>query len=237
MNFLQLVQRTARECAASGTIDTLVDASGETLLFKDWVATAWQELQTKNPDWTWMRASNLLGSGVSFATVNGTYQYPLGAGAGTVGVAAAAFAMWDKDSFRCYTTANGIGDEDLLPWIDYDAWRNGYMVGAQRSVRTRPIVMSIGPGEAVVLGPPPTAAYTVTGDYFTAPSEMSVDTSEPTGLPLPFHMLIVYMAMLSYAGYESAPEVEARAQKKYGPLMRRLERLRAQPLSAAGALA
>jgi len=237
MTFLDLVQRLARECAAGGDIDTLVDAEGEALRLKEWIATAWQELQTKNDDWTWMRSSNLLGVGVSFATVAGDYDYPLGTGSGTVGVTAANFGKWDRDSFRLYTTALGTNDEVELGWIPYDAWRNAYMIGAQRSARTRPMVVSIGPAETVVLGPPPAAGYTITADYFTAPSTMSLDADTPTGLPAQFHLLLVYMGMISYAGYESAPEVLDRAKAKYGPLMRRLERLRAQPIGMAGALA
>lgn len=237
MTFLELVQATARECAASGDIDTLDDVEGEALRFKSWVATAWQELQTKNDDWTWMRSSNLLGAGASFVTVSGDYNYPLGTGSGTCGILAANFGKWDKYSFRCYTTASGINDEVELGFIDYDAWRNAYMIGAQRSVTTRPIVVSIGPGETVVLAPPPTAAYTITADYFVAPTAMTDDDDTPTGLPVQFQMLIVYMAMIKYSGYESAPEVLDRARADYGPLMRKLERLRAQPMSIAGAIA
>ncbi len=237
MTRLELVQRLALEVAASGDVDTTIDQEGEALRLVTWIDQAWSEIQTKNDDWTWMRSSNLLGAGVSFATVAGDYSYPLGTGAGAVGVTAANFGKWDPYSFRLYTTATGIGDEQELRPIDYDTWRNVYMLGAQRSVTTRPVVVAIGPNETVVVGPPPIAGYTITADYFVAPSAMDADADEPAGLPLPFHMLIVYLAMTYYAGYESAPEVMDRAQAGYGPLMRRLERLRAQPIGVAGALA
>lgn len=238
MNRLQLVQRLGRECGVSGTVSTTEGTlTGETARLVTWVDQAWLELQTKNDDWTWMRSSNLLGAGVSFTTVAADYDYPLGTGPGTVGVTADNFGKWDPYSFRLYTTAFGINDEVELGLISYDQWRNAYMIGAQRSVSTRPSVVAIGPGETVVVGPPPTAGYTITADYFVAPSVMEDNDATPIGLPLPFQMLIVYLAMTYYAGYESAPEVLDRAQAGYGPMMRRLERLRAQPIMAAGALA
>jgi hypothetical protein len=98
-------------------------------------------------------------------------------------------------------------------------------------------VIAIGPDDSLNLGPPPTAGYTVTADYYVAPTAMDADDDEPTGLPLPFHMLIVYLAMTYYAAYESAPEVLDRGQAGYAPMMRRLERLHAQPVLMAGALA
>ena len=237
MNYLELVQRLSLECGASGTITTLVDAAGQTLRLKTWIDQAWSEIQTKHDDWTWMRSSRLLSAGVSFTTVAADYDYPLGTGSGTVGVTAANFGKWDPYSFRLYTTSVGINDEVPLELITYDQWRNGYMMGAQRSVTTRPTLVAIGPDETVVVAPPPTVGYTITADYYVAPTSMSANDDTPDGLPVPFHMLIVYLAMTYYASYEAAPEVLDRGQAGYAPLMRRLERLRAQPVLMGGALA
>lgn len=237
MTRLELVQRLNQECGASGTITTTIGQTGQNRRMVDWIDEAWSNIQLKNDDWTWMRSSNLLGAGVSFTTVAADYDYPLGTGAGTVGVEADDFGKWDPYSFRLSTTSLSFRDEVPLGLITYDQWRNGYMIGAQRSVTTRPTVVAIGPDETVVVAPPPTAGYTITADYYVAPSAMTTNDATPTGLPLPFHMLIVYLAMTYYAGYESAPEVLDRAQGEYGPMMRRLERLRAQPIMMAGALA
>lgn len=238
MNRLQLVQRLAVECAASGTVSTTEGTlSAQSQRLTNWIDQAWSEIQTKNDDWTWMRASNLLGSGVSFVTVAGDYDYPLGVGAGTVGVEPEDFGKWDPYTFRLSTTALNFSDESLLGLITYDQWRDGYMVGAQRFVPTRPSLVAIGPDETVVVAQPPTVGYTITADYYVAPSVMALNTDVPLGLPLPFHMLIVYLAMTYYAGYNAAPEVLDRGQMGYGPMMRRLERIRAQKISIAGAMA
>lgn len=236
MNRLQLVERLAQECGAEPPTSTIAQV-GEDLRFVNWVDQAWSEVQSKRQDWRWMRSSNILGEGVSFTTIAGQVEYQLGTGAGTVGVEADAFTAWVKDSFRNYLTASGVSNEIFMDPIGFDAWRDGYMYGAMRTVQTRPVAIAIGPNNQLCLGPPPAVGYTITGDYFMAPTAMEADDDTPTGLPLQFHMLIVYLAMTYYARYESAPEVLDAGQSGYATLMRRLESLQAQTIHAGGPLA
>ncbi len=237
MNYLDLGQRLASECGVSGTLLTMAGQTGSLGRIVNWTAQAWAELQTLHDDWEWLRSSNLLGSGMSFTTVAGTASYPLGTGSGTCGVTAALFGKWDRDTFRCYTTSAGFSNETDLDNIRYDKWRNSYMLGAMRNGQTRPVAVAVGPDKSICLGPPPNALYTITGDYFLAPSAMSLDTDTPTGLPAQFHMLIVYMAMEYYAAYESAPEVLERAMSGSARLRGQLEQTYAPELVMAGALA
>lgn len=237
MNFLELCQRGATECGVSGTISTVAGNSGSQARIVNWIGDAWNDLQIKYDDWEWMRSSNILGSGVSFATVAGQFSYPLGTGAGTVGVAADSFGKWDEYSFRVQTTTVGVQDETFLDNILYDQWRNSYMLGAMRAVQTRPVAIAVGPDRSLNLGPPPNALYTVTGDYWVAPSAMEDDDDVPTGLPPQFHMLIVYGCMKKYAYYESAPEVLASADMQHKPMMDLLEKNRGAVMGWGGALA
>jgi hypothetical protein len=238
MNRLQLAQRTQLECGVSGTLSTTENQSiaGFARLIA-WNDTAWEEIQTRHDDWGWLRSSNILGLGASFTTVAGTASYPLGTGAGTCGVLATAFGKWDRQTFRNYTTSVGVSNENFLDEVPFDVWRDAYMYGAQRSVQTRPVAVAIGPDNSVCLGPPPNALYTVTADYFMAPTAMALDTDTPTGLPTQFQMLIVYKAMMMYGAYEAAPEVYQRGEAGYSSLMARLEALRLPQIAWAGALA
>lgn len=223
MTLLELVQRAMQECGVSGTIVTTVGLAGEQLRVLDWVKTAWREVQAKHDDWTWMRSSNLAGGGVSFIPAAGVPVTPLGSGAGTVGVIAATFGKWVTGSFRTYLTSVGTNNETMLDDISYDEWRDGYMYGAQRTVQTRPVVIAPGPAMQLCVGPPTNGLYTVTGDFYTAPTSMTLDADTPTGLPSGYDMVIVYQAMLYYGGYEAAPEVLDRGTVGYSKLMSEME--------------
>jgi hypothetical protein len=257
VNFLQLCQRACVECGvASGqailsALPTVVGASGSLGRVVNWVGDAWIDVQELHDDWSWMRSSNLLGAGVSFPTVAGKASYPLGlnpsdfggdfggdlAGAGAVGVDPDLFGKWDCETFRSFPTAVGFQGEEFLDEIPYDAWRNAYMLGAQRAVQTRPVVIAIGPDQSLCLGPPPNGLYTVTGDYFVAPTAMVADTDIPVGLPTRFQLLIVYKAMVKYGGYEAAPEVSQRGSSEGARMYAQLQAVRAPSLQFGGALA
>jgi hypothetical protein len=243
VNLLAICQRTAVECGvASGSaiqtaLSTVVGATGSLGRVVGWVQDAWTDVQMDHDDWSWMRSSVLLGGGATVPTIAGQASYPLGTGAGTVGVAVDAFGKWDRETFRCFPTAVGFQGEDYLDEVPFDTWRDGYMFGAQRSVKTRPVVVAVGPDQSLNLGPPPNGLYTVTADYFVAPSEMVADTDVPVGLPTRFHMLIVYYAMQKYAGYESAPEVMQRGASESTRMLAQLMAVRAPRLTFGGALA
>lgn len=235
--FLGLCQRLQLECGVSGELTTTAGQVGSLGRLVAWIGTAWEELQTERDDWNFMRSSNLLGAGISFTTVDGQASYPLGTGAGTCGITAAQFGKWDRQSFRNYTTAAGFQNEMFLDEIPFDAWRNSYMLGAMRAVRTRPVAIAIGPDNSLCLGPPPNALYTVTGDFFTAPTIMAQDADTPTGLPNQFHMAIVYKGMMLYGGYEAAPEVFQKGSQGYASLIAQLQVNNSPEISFAGALA
>lgn len=235
--FLALTQRLQLEAAVSGTISTLAGVTGEALRLKTWIQQGYQDFQNERFNWEYLRSSQLLGSGVSFATVSGQAQYQLGTGAGTVGVLAADFASWVPRSFRDQTTTSGVQDQIPLAWISYDAWRDGYSMGAQQTVTTRPVAIAVGPNNSICVGPWPTATYTLTGDYYLSPRTLTVDADEPTVIPVQFQIGIVWRALWYYGTYEAAPEVVARADIRYRQTCRLLTNLRGGRITAGRALA
>ena len=216
---------------------TTSGAIGSHARIVNWIGDAWNEIQTAHDDWDWLRSSSILGGGISFTTTSGLATYPLGTGAGTVGVLADNFGKWDRETFRCFTTTAGNINEIFVDHVPYDTYRDAYIFGAMRQVTTRSIAFAVGPDQSINLGPPPTSQYTITGDYWQAPSLMSGDTDVPTGLPLRFHMLIVYLTMMKYGRYESAMEVYQRGMEEYNKMYSQLEAARMPKITWAGALA
>ena len=223
--------------AISSVVPSVTVSTGQVQRVVNWIGDAWSDVQMEHDDWTWMRSSNLLGGGASFQTIAGQASYPLGTGPGTVGVNPDDFGKWDRLAFRNYTTSIGFTNENHLDEIEYDVWRNSYMLGAMRTVRTRPVAIAIGPDQSLCLGPPPNDLYTITGDYYRSPSTMVNDTDTPTGLPIQFHMIIVYRAMMKYGQYEGAQEVYARGEEENKGMYSRLQLLRAPRISWGGPLA
>lgn len=251
MNRLQLCQKLQTLCGVSGTLATTIGQTGSLGRLVGWVDDAWSNLQTERDDWEFLRSSYLEGNGFSFSTVAGQSVYPLGFGSGTLpnfilgesslGSSSALpvadnFGKWARETFRCQVTAQGFNTEVPIDWVPYDIWRDVYMMGAMRSVTTRPVVMAIGPDQSICLGPPSDGTYTITGDFYAAPQVMTADTDVPAGIAARFHLLIVYDAMDMYADYESAPEVSAAAAKGRTKLLPSFQSLYLPPCFFAGAL-
>ena len=243
MNFLAIARSAAVECGVAGSqsintaLPTVVGATGSLGRIVGWVNDAWTDVQMDQDQWFFMRSSSILGQGVSFATIAGQASYPLGIGAGTVGVATDSFGSWDRETIRSFTTTVGTNDEIRLGEVGFDLWRNAYMSNANRNVRSRPTVYAVGPDQSLCLGPNVNGLYTVTADYFVAPTEMVADTDVPTGLPERFHKIIVYRVMAKYGRFEAAPEVYERGMEENAGMYAQLLRARAPTISFGGALA
>ena len=112
-------------------------------------------------------------------------------------------------------------------------WRDLYQFGANRTTYTRPNVMSITPGKALALGPVPTSGYTIVGEYYAIPTELTLLTDIPR-LPSQYHMAIVYRAMMFYGAFEAASEVFSLGQSEFNKMINRLESQYLPEIEVAG---
>ena len=216
MSFLELVNRTRRECGVSSSepVTLQTGLTTEQTRFKDWVNDAWIDVQVSRDDWLWMRGT------VQFDTVAGTYNYtPASAGVTNLG-------DWRRKSFRCWITAQGAPTEQILPFMEYDTWRNVYQFANMRTTQWRPAVFTVMPDRSLSTGPLPDAAYTIYGEYHRAPVSLSADADSPSGsvngMPERYQMLVVYKAMKAYGMFAAAAEVVERATREESRLMKQL---------------
>jgi hypothetical protein len=231
MNYLQLAQRTRRKCRIAGTGPTAVaNQSEEYSRVLDWVNEAWMIIQRKHETaWLFMRAS------CSAPTINGQAAY-----------GASEFNLTDLgrfvlnyetgDTFRVYNTAQGQASETFMDVVDYDSWRDTYLIGALRTSYQRPDTVAVGPDGKLYCGPIPSGGWTIGGDYIRVPTEMVQATDVPS-LPAQYHMAIVYRAMMLYGVSEAAAEVYQDGQNAFDTVMREIERTQLPPMRLAGALA
>jgi hypothetical protein len=130
----------------------------------DWVNEAWMIIQRKHErHWLFMRAT--AGQHRQRAS---TPTAPPSSASRTWAV---RLNFETGDTFRVYNTAQGIASETFMDVIDYDDWRDRYLIGALRT-RTSARQRGRGPDGKLYLGPIPSAGWTVTGEYYRAPTEM-----------------------------------------------------------------
>lgn len=210
MNYLQLCQRLRSEVGISGADATVTGATGEWLRVTNWIKQAWNEIQVLHDNWNFMRGT------VSFATVAEQAEYPYASSP----LSLTDFGRWRDDSFRIYK--DSVGDEHYLHYLDYNEFRDRYLISTYQTTYAYPSVITVSPSDSLILALPPEAIYTVSGEYFKDITELSSDSDTPS-MPSRYHMMIVYRAMMDYALYEAASEAAQRSAQRYQEMKFRLE--------------
>ena len=214
--FLQLVQTVKREGGITGSVPASLQNQVEEMnRVAGWVNSAWSDIQTLHTEWEWMRLP------VSFTTVaqKGTYT-PVQAG--VVSAGASNLANWKRNSFRKYPTSIGVSGEMILPFLDYDTFRDMYLFGIQRTNYAPPVVFTVDPQKNFLLGNVPDATYVINGEYYSLPQTLVLDADTPQ-MPSQFHEAIVWKALAHYGMYEAASEAVQRGKEEYKNFLRRLE--------------
>jgi len=211
MTFLEICQMLAQLSSIPGGGPVSVTSqTGELKRVVDWAKKAWVDVEIRHPRWDFLRKD------LQFNTVAGQQGYTL------TQQAATDLRHVDKDSLRCYKTAVGVSDEQYLVFWDYNTFRDVYMFASQS--QQRPMVFTQDPANrSMLFGSIPEDIYTVRGKYWRRAVEPTTDAESPA-FPAEYHMVIVYRALLKYAGYEAAGDAKQTALEEYGPLMRALER-------------
>lgn len=200
---------------------TIVGQSGQHLKMINWLIDAWTELQNRYENWRWMRSSFTVNTVAS----TDTYAYTACTDSKT-SVTIARFARWwahDRlNSFKAYLTSGGVSGQYRLIYLDYEAFKHIYKFGSQQSSTGQPIYVSVDDDDRFILGPNPSAIYTITGDYQRGPQTLAVDADTPD-MPSRFHDLVAWYAIERYATHMVAPEILAQSRLQAGRLMGELE--------------
>ena len=228
MTFLQLCARLRQEVSGSGTgPSTTVGQTGELGRIVSWIATADEDIQRLENEWLFMR------SGFTVNTVADTAAYAYTACTDTTSSATiTAFRNWVKDSFKIYLSSTGVAGEGAIDYIDYQTWYEIYGTGTQTS--GFPHEFTVLHNRSFSLGQKPNAVYVVTGEYQKAVTTMTANADVPV-YPAEFHMLPVYLGMMSYGRYTGASEVYQDGQRLSKQMLAQMRRTQLPEIQMAGA--
>lgn len=225
MNFLDLCKALAREAGISGSIPSVVGQTGEALRVVNWIGEAYREVLNAHSDWSFLRAD------VTFTANVGSRSYT----AAAAGVA--EFGEWRfAGCWSCYTPAIGVRDEQALNYMDYDPFKATCLFGSQREVTGRPLTISEGPGQTLMLWPLPDLPYTIHGEMHRQPVDMVENTDEPV-FAARWHRVIVHRALMLYAAFEGDAGLFASAQSNYARMLEQMENAYLPQFGACGAMA
>jgi len=212
MNFLALCKRLRSEAGMSGTgPTTTVSQSGDSLKIVEWINSAYEDIQNSNPYFKFMRKP------FSFSTVVDQQAYtPTEAGI-------TDFERWKKDQpgdIRIYLATT---DESYLTYIPWDTFKAIYIYGSSRDSKGRPSFCSVEPDNSLTLYQIPNVIFTINGEYYRSPDELSGDSDEPI-FPAQFHMAIVWRALMFYGAFDAADEKYTHGQNEFKRIMARLRK-------------
>lgn len=125
---------------------------------------------------------------------------------------------FDLDSFCYYLKTDGANNKRPLRYVEYKKFREQY---SDFSSQSAPAVITITPNNRLRLFPMMDAVYTVCADAFKKPQELTSNGDTPPWTE-DLHMLVVWKALIDYAGFEESSSIFQHAAIRYDELMSNL---------------
>lgn len=227
MNFLELVKRLAREADMSGPGPASTqNQTGEYANAVDWIQDSYVRICGL---YTW----NFMWSDFSFQTTPSDGAYTP---AQVLGAANPPLHRYRKDTLRCYLTIDGVASEQWMEYVAWDAFRDTYLFGPARTHEGRPYFWTQDPSRRLIVHPVPNDVYTITGEYDRAARRFTSDSDTPI-FDEEHHMILVWDALLEYAGFEEASAIYQRALNNRNRMLARMEEAELPDICQPGPLA
>lgn len=199
MNHLELVQRLVYESGASGSslaIATTVDQRGDARNYVNWIGDAWLEVQgLLNWPSLWEMASVALAANASTVAQSLPHKRYVKTGA--------------------KLTDNVTGQSYLLDYLPWHQFREVYLTPTNGA----PGYWSIQPNRALAFNATLANASTFTCERYAMPGKLVGDTAVPA-LYDEHHMMIVWRALMLYAGFDEAGVAYKRGESEYKKMKR-----------------
>jgi hypothetical protein len=222
--FLELCGKVARESGAVGSAPASVaDQTGRQGKVVEWVRQAWEQIQTDQPDWLFLRGD------FDGALAIGVMEYA----PATFGID--DFTRWlpDTDTYQpmSYYASGDQANEKQLSYIPYERWRSSFNRGVHDPLA--PVYWSFAPNRDFLVGPKPDAAYVIRGEYQRGAQTLEQNDDEPI-MPTQYHDAIVWRACMMLAEHDEADSAFVKAGRKYAAILLNMSRDLLPPIEVGG---
>jgi len=221
MNFLDIVQRTRRECGISGTGPlSVVGQSGEMQRLVDWCREAYLDIQSAETRWNWLNKLAVLDIAPGDRTMEPVSDWnihPL---------------MYDVETFGLYRTDLGPSDVFFLDHVEYHRAKTLFF----NATVGRPTAFTVMPNRAIMLNATSDADYRLSINYYGEAEVLSLDADTPS-MPEQYQMTIVWRAVQLYADYEEVPYLRQTSTLKYSQIFDQMLRTETPRIDVGGPLA
>jgi hypothetical protein len=158
MTFLELCQKTRRECGVQGsnTPTAVTSQSGLLQRIVEWVQDADLWVQRLYPDWSFLWSEHTVDTVSGSASL--TQPTDLG--------------VWDTGSFG---KDRGTADGMSMTVMDFRTWRSDFYTKSNEE----PSQVVIKPDNTIILPAPADGVYEIYGNYWAKPTKMTGNTDEP----------------------------------------------------------
>jgi hypothetical protein len=197
MNRIELIRALRQEAGYSGTGPvSSAGAAGQTKELVDRVDQAWLDIQTMSMwDWMWEQATITVPAGQSVSAATGIPHN-----------------RYVIDSLR-----SPYGRMGYLTWRDFsETFEPQFSEGL-------PSIWTVRPDTAIAVNavaPPGDIVLTV--ERYRNPIPFAADTDVPA-LPVQYHMLIVWLAMMRVAAFDESGSRYLTAKREYDQMFNRLQ--------------
>lgn len=118
---------------------------------------------------------------------------------------------FDTETFMYYRKSEGSNWKTPLQYLPYDEFKRR---SSDYRDTSDPVYITTTPKKSLRIWPAPDSDFIVLADGFLMPQGMAVNADTPI-LPQNFHMMIVWKALIDYAGFEESSSIFKFAAIKY----------------------
>lgn len=220
--FLELCNKVRQEAGISGSGPSAVTGqTGQLKKVVDWTSRAWVSIQESRDDWRFLFLD------IDFDTEAARAVYERDQ---IPGHTATPLKRFVGKKVLAYPASESISQSRYVQYLSYQDYKHLYLTQPETG---RPRVWTIKPNGDALFYPTPNGVYTVAGmEGYALPQVLAANDDVPD-IDANHHDVIVYRALMMFAGHEEAQAIYSDASREFQTRMSAMERDYLPPIAAS----